>query len=164
MKPRPLVKTYATTRQPSNHLLSFSFQPANDPNKVRECTDALDAAGNTTAAIGKGFAIGSAALVSLALYGAFVVRLGIDSGVNILEPLTFSFLLLGAMLPYWFSALTMKSVGEAAGAMVEEVRQALERLEQREQNTICIHTAGATRCREKSRGKKKRFRGTFEKE
>jgi len=54
-------------------------------------------------------------------YGAFVVRLGIDTGVNILEPLTFSFLLLGAMLPYWFSALTMKSVGEAAGAMVEEV-------------------------------------------
>jgi inorganic pyrophosphatase len=89
---------------------------------VRECTDALDAAGNTTAAIGKGFAIGSAALVSLALYGAFVVRLGIDSGVNVLEPLTFSFLLLGAMLPYWFSALTMKSVGEAAGAMVEEVK------------------------------------------
>lgn len=91
-------------------------------DQVRECTDALDAAGNTTAAIGKGFAIGSAALVSLALYGAFVVRLGIDSGVNILEPLTFSFLLLGAMLPYWFSALTMKSVGEAAGAMVEEVK------------------------------------------
>jgi inorganic pyrophosphatase len=51
-----------------------------------------------------------------------VVRLGIDSGVNVLEPLTFSFLLLGAMLPYWFSALTMKSVGEAAGAMVEEVK------------------------------------------
>jgi inorganic pyrophosphatase len=90
--------------------------------EVRDCTDALDAAGNTTAAIGKGFAIGSAALVSLALYGAFVVRLGIDTGVNVLEPLTFSFLLIGAMLPYWFSALTMKSVGEAAGAMVEEVK------------------------------------------
>jgi len=89
---------------------------------VRDCTDALDAAGNTTAAIGKGFAIGSAALVSLALYGAFVVRLGIDTGVNILEPLTFSFLMLGSMLPYWFSALTMKSVGEAAGAMVTEVK------------------------------------------
>jgi len=91
--------------------------------EVRECTDALDAAGNTTAAIGKGFAIGSAALVSLALYGAFVVRLGIDTGVNVLEPLTFSFLLLGAMLPYWFSAMTMKSVGEAAGAMVTEVKR-----------------------------------------
>jgi len=91
--------------------------------EVRDCTDALDAAGNTTAAIGKGFAIGSAALVSLALYGAFVVRLGIDTGVNVLEPLTFSFLLLGAMLPYWFSAMTMKSVGEAAGAMVTEVKE-----------------------------------------
>lgn len=89
---------------------------------VRDCTDALDAAGNTTAAIGKGFAIGSAALVSLALYGAFVVRLGIDNGVNVLEPLTFAFLMFGAMLPYWFSALTMRSVGEAAGAMVEEVK------------------------------------------
>jgi inorganic pyrophosphatase len=100
-------------------VLPFSIAFA---RQVRECTDALDAAGNTTAAIGKGFAIGSAALVSLALYGAFVVRLGIDTGVNVLEPLTFSFLLLGAMLPYWFSALTMKSVGEAAGAMVEEVR------------------------------------------
>jgi inorganic pyrophosphatase len=90
---------------------------------VRECTDALDAAGNTTAAIGKGFAIGSAALVSLALYGAFVVRLGIDTGVNVLEPLTFSFLLFGAMLPYWFSAMTMKSVGHAAGEMVVEVKR-----------------------------------------
>jgi len=92
------------------------------PDNVRDCTDALDAAGNTTAAIGKGFAIGSAALVSLALYGALVVRLEITSGVNVLEPLTFAFLLIGAMLPYWFSAMTMKSVGEAAGAMVEEVR------------------------------------------
>jgi inorganic pyrophosphatase len=91
------------------------------PETVRDCTDALDAAGNTTAAIGKGFAIGSAALVSLALYGAFVVRLGIETGVNVLEPLTFSFLLIGAMLPYWFSAMTMKSVGEAAGEMVKEV-------------------------------------------
>lgn len=75
--------------------------------QVREKTDALDAAGNTTAAVGKGFAIGSAALVSLALYGAFVTRLSEGSGstmtggVNILQPLTFSFLVIGAMLPYW---------------------------------------------------------------
>lgn len=75
--------------------------------QVREKTDALDAAGNTTAAVGKGFAIGSAALVSLALYGAFVTRLSnlegttMDGGVNILQPLTFSFLVIGAMLPYW---------------------------------------------------------------
>merc|ERR1719491_2276503 len=99
------------------------------PPDVRERTDALDAAGNTTAAIGKGFAIGSAALVSLALYGAFVVRLkslnvAVDlSGVNVLEPKTFAFLLIGSMIPYWFAALTMKSVGKAAGEMVEEVKR-----------------------------------------
>lgn len=96
------------------------------PPEVREKTDALDAAGNTTAAVGKGFAIGSAALVSLALYGAFVTRLSNESGsmtggVNILQPLTFSFLVIGAMLPYWFSAMTMKAVGTAAMEMVQEV-------------------------------------------
>eukprot|EP00270_Netrium_digitus_P010673 TRINITY_DN3329_c1_g3_i1.p1 TRINITY_DN3329_c1_g3~~TRINITY_DN3329_c1_g3_i1.p1 ORF type:complete len:773 (-),score=234.31 TRINITY_DN3329_c1_g3_i1:391-2667(-) len=90
--------------------------------EIRERTDALDAAGNTTAAIGKGFAIGSAALVSLALFGAFVSRAGI-SVVNITEPEAFVGLLVGAMLPYWFSAMTMKSVGKAALAMVEEVRR-----------------------------------------
>jgi inorganic pyrophosphatase len=98
---------------------------------IRDRTDALDSAGNTTAAIGKGFAIGSAALVSLALYGAFVVRLKgllanspVDlSGVNIMEPTTFAALLIGAMIPYWFAALTMRSVGEAAGEMVEEVKR-----------------------------------------
>ena len=93
------------------------------PEAVREKTDCLDAAGNTTAAIGKGFAIGSAALVSLALYGAFVVRLGITSGVNVLQPLTFAALLVGANLPYWFSAMTMKSVGLAAAEMVNEVER-----------------------------------------
>jgi inorganic pyrophosphatase len=98
------------------------------PDAVRDCTDALDSAGNTTAAIGKGFAIGSAALVSLALYGAFVVRLkdsGVlkSTGVNVLMPVTFAFLLIGAMIPYWFAALTMKSVGKAAGEMVEEVKR-----------------------------------------
>jgi len=96
--------------------------------EVREKTDDLDAAGNTTAAVGKGFAIGSAALVSLALYGAFVVRVqqassGLDSNVEILQPVTFAFLLIGAMIPYWFSALTMKSVGEAAMKMVREVER-----------------------------------------
>jgi len=91
--------------------------------EVRRRTDALDAAGNTTAAIGKGFAIGSAALVSLALYGAFVIRLRVKTGVNILEPTTFSFLIIGCMIPYWFAALTMKSVGKAAGEMVMEVKR-----------------------------------------
>jgi len=88
---------------------------------VRKITDALDAAGNTTAAIGKGFAIGSAALVSLALFGAFTVRAGI-SDVNCLDPWTFTGVLLGAMVPYCFAALTMKSVGTAAQDMVEECK------------------------------------------
>jgi len=98
------------------------------PSFVRDKTDALDAAGNTTAAIGKGFAIGSAALVSLALFGAFVTRVSNGMtvkmdvvGVNLLSPVVFAFLMFGAMVPYWFSAMTMKSVGEAANAMVKEV-------------------------------------------
>jgi len=97
---------------------------------VREKTDALDAAGNTTAAIGKGFAIGSAALVSLALFGAFVTRIRsasgdtlFSNGVNMLEPLTFAFLLVGGMLPFAFAAMTMKSVGLAAMQMVLEVQR-----------------------------------------
>ncbi|XP_022156348.1 pyrophosphate-energized vacuolar membrane proton pump 1-like [Momordica charantia] len=91
-------------------------------HEVRERTDALDAAGNTTAAIGKGFAIGSAALVSLALFGAFVSRAGIET-VDVMDPKVFIGLIVGAMLPYWFSAMTMKSVGSAALKMVEEVRR-----------------------------------------
>jgi len=95
---------------------------------IREHTDALDAAGNTTAAIGKGFAIGSAAFVSLALFGAFVNTIRDMTNqplkhVDILHPFVFAGLLLGAMLPYWFSAMTMKSVGDAAYAMVQEVRR-----------------------------------------
>ncbi|CAI7802171.1 unnamed protein product [Closterium sp. NIES-53] len=128
---------------------------------VRERTDALDSAGNTTAAIGKGFAIGSAALVSLALFGAYVSRAQVTnilitnpqcplarllrrsgphhpcSHHHVRSPLplspphlptshfpqTFVGLLVGAMLPYWFSAMTMKSVGKAALAMVNEVRR-----------------------------------------
>ena len=87
---------------------------------VRESTDKLDAAGNTTAAIGKGFAIGSACLVALALFGAFVTRSGLTT-VNILQPLEFSGLLVGAMLPYAFSALTMAAVGQAANEMIVEI-------------------------------------------
>ncbi|KAH7447017.1 hypothetical protein KP509_01G087500 [Ceratopteris richardii] len=89
---------------------------------IRERTDALDAAGNTTAAIGKGFAIGSAALVSLALFGAYVSRASLQS-VDVLSAKVFIGLIVGAMLPYWFSAMTMKSVGKAALSMVEEVRR-----------------------------------------
>jgi len=98
--------------------------------RTREKTDALDAAGNTTAAIGKGFAIGSAALVSLALLGAFVTRVShnlsgvqpfCNGSVSLLQPITFAMLICGGMIPYWFSAMTMKSVGKAAMDMVKEV-------------------------------------------
>ncbi len=85
--------------------------------EIRKKTDDLDAAGNTTAAIGKGFAIGSACLVSLALFGAFVTRTNI-SEVDILEPIEMTCMVIGAMVPYAFSALTMKSVGIAAAEMV----------------------------------------------
>ena len=92
------------------------------PETVREKTDALDAAGNTTAAIGKGFAIGSACLVGLALFGAFVTRAGLNlASVSLVSPLIFASLIFGAMIPYWFSAMTMKSVGQAANEMVKEV-------------------------------------------
>lgn len=96
--------------------------------EVRRITDALDAAGNTTAAVGKGFAIGSAALVSLALFGAFVTRAkslpkNPLRSIELTNPWIFASLLIGAMLPYAFSALTMKAVGEAAKEMVAEVRR-----------------------------------------
>merc|ERR1712060_272959 len=89
------------------------------PETVRGLTNCLDAVGNTTAAIGKGFAIGSAALVSLALFGAFTVRAKVTS-VDILNPWVFTGLLFGAMMPYAFAAWTMKSVGMAANEMVKE--------------------------------------------
>merc|ERR1711988_548318 len=89
------------------------------PETVRGLTDCLDAAGNTTAAIGKGFAIGSAALVSLALFGAYTVRAGVHT-VDILNPWVFTGLLFGAMMPYAFAAWTMKSVGKAANDMLKE--------------------------------------------
>ena len=87
------------------------------PPRIREQTDALDAAGNTTAAIGKGFAIGSACLVGLALFGAFNTRVG-SVEVDILSPVPFCGLMVGAMLPYAFSAMTMKAVGDAANEMM----------------------------------------------
>ena len=100
--------------------------------EIRKITDALDAAGNTTAAVGKGFAIGSAALVSLALYGAFVTRARNGGNRNpilsieVTDPWIFCTLLIGAMLPFAFSALTMKSVGFAADQMVKEVRRQIQ--------------------------------------
>ncbi|MCO5554562.1 hypothetical protein L7F22_008092 [Adiantum nelumboides] len=89
---------------------------------IREQTVALDAACNTTTAIGKGFAIGSAALVLLALFGAYVSHASLMI-VDVLSARAFVGLIVGAMLPYWFSAMTTKSVGKIAVSMVEEVRR-----------------------------------------
>ncbi|CRG94764.1 V-type H(+)-translocating pyrophosphatase, putative [Plasmodium gallinaceum] len=89
------------------------------PSEVRERTDILDAAGNTTAAIGKGFAIGSAALVAFALFGAYASSANLHH-VNILNPWVIIGLLIGAMLPYLFSSLTMKSVAIAANSVLNE--------------------------------------------
>jgi H(+)-translocating pyrophosphatase len=88
------------------------------PAEIRDLTDSLDAAGNTTAAVGKGFAIGSACLVGLALFGAFITRIG-DTSVDILMPVQFAGLLVGACDPYFFTALTMKAVGDAAYDMMD---------------------------------------------
>jgi K(+)-stimulated pyrophosphate-energized sodium pump len=92
------------------------------PKKVREITDVLDAAGNTTAAIGKGFAIGSAALTALALFSAFVAAAGIDA-VNLLDSKVIAGLFVGGLLPFVFSAMTMKSVAKAAQTIIVEVRR-----------------------------------------
>ena len=89
---------------------------------VRERTDKLDAVGNTTAAIGKGFAIGSAAMTALALFAAFMQQSGID-GINIAEPIVMAGVFIGGMLPFLFSAMAMRAVGEAAMDMITEVRR-----------------------------------------
>jgi K(+)-stimulated pyrophosphate-energized sodium pump len=92
------------------------------PKEVRERTDKLDAVGNTTAAIGKGFAIGSAALTALALFAAFMTTAQINS-IDISKPFVMAGLLLGGMLPFLFSALSMNAVGRAAMDMIQEVRR-----------------------------------------
>ena len=92
------------------------------PKEVRQRTDKLDAVGNTTAAIGKGFAIGSAALTALALFAAFMTTAGITS-INIANPVVMAGLLIGGMLPFLFSSLAMNAVGRAAMDMITEVRR-----------------------------------------
>ena len=92
------------------------------PKEVRERTDKLDAVGNTTAAIGKGFAIGSAALTALALFSAFSKTAGIER-IDITEPRIMVGLFIGAMLPFLFSAMAINAVSQAADAMIDEVRR-----------------------------------------
>lgn len=91
------------------------------PDEVREITDTLDSVGNTTAAIGKGFAIGSAALTALALFASYSQVVGLTS-IDILNPMVIAGLFIGSLLPYLFSAMTMEAVGKAANEMIEEVR------------------------------------------
>jgi len=94
--------------------------------EVRRRTDILDSAGNTTAAIGKGFAIGAAILTSLALFAAFITAseklMGKPINMSLLDPMVYTSVFIGAVLPFLFTAMTMKSVGKAAFAMIEEVR------------------------------------------
>ena len=91
-------------------------------SEVRERTDKLDAVGNTTAAIGKGFAIGSAALTALALFAAFRASVGLDS-IDLTDPMVMGGLFLGGMLPFLFSSMAMSAVGRAAFEMINEVRR-----------------------------------------
>jgi K(+)-stimulated pyrophosphate-energized sodium pump len=92
------------------------------PPEVRDITDELDAVGNTTAAIGKGFAIGSAALTAIILFSAFQQQVGVGI-INLMDPKVVSGVLFGAVLPYLFSSMAMNAVGEAAFAMIKEVRR-----------------------------------------
>lgn len=92
------------------------------PESVREITDQLDSVGNTTAAIGKGFAIGSAALTALALFASYSQAVGLDK-IDLLNPNVIVGLFIGGMLPFLFGALTMEAVGKAAFSMIEEVRR-----------------------------------------
>ena len=98
------------------------------PPEVRQRTDKLDAVGNTTAAIGKGFAIGSAALTALVLFSAYTTKAGIVS-INLLEPSMLAGVFIGAMLPFLFAALAMQAVGDAAFSMIEEVRRQFREIE-----------------------------------
>ena len=91
------------------------------PEEVRDITDQLDSVGNTTAAIGKGFAIGSAALSALGLFITYAHVSGLEM-VSLLDPVVIAGLFIGAMIPFLFAALTMNSVGKAANEMIEEVR------------------------------------------
>jgi len=92
------------------------------PKEVRQITDKLDAVGNTTAAIGKGFAIGSAALTALALFASYSQVAGLEK-IDLLDPIVVGGLFIGGVLPFFFSAMTMTSVGKAAFQMIEEVRR-----------------------------------------
>jgi K(+)-stimulated pyrophosphate-energized sodium pump len=118
------------------------------PEEVRNRTDKLDALGNTTAAMGKGFAIGSAALTSLALFSAYAEVSGLfTEGINILNPNVVAGLFLGGLLPFVFASITLRAVGRTAMKMVEEVRRQFRNIKGLMEGTAdpetekCVHIA-----------------------